>query len=98
MCKKNDIGLFANDGCFLCSRKNPYTLCFSSQSVPQDFLASSVRSNVTACMACPATIKLERVTAKRDGEGGTVTNVSVCWAFTEGSSGHRVHSSQIQTW
>jgi len=52
--------------------------CFSSQPVPWDFLASDVRSNVTAYTACPATTRLEHVAVKRDGEGGTVTNVSVC--------------------
>lgn len=78
MCKKNNIGSFANDGCFPCRGKNCCSLCFSSQSVPLDFLANSARSNVTVYTACPATIKLERVAVTRDGEGSTVTNVSVC--------------------
>lgn len=97
MCKKNNIGSFANDGCFPCSRKDCCSLCFSLQSAPWDFLASGVRSNVTVYMACPATIKLECVTVKRDGEGGTVTNVSVCWAFMEEGSGWCVCSSWIQS-
>lgn len=63
------------------------SVCFSSQSVPLDFLASGARSNVTAYTACPATTRRERVAAKRGGEGGTVTNVSVCGAFSEQSSG-----------